>query len=102
VRELQNCLERAVILADGDLLQPRHLNLTFQPGPAEPAPLDPWDQIDLSGSLGEATRRIVAEVERRKLQDALREAGGQRPKAAENLGLTPKMLSLKLREHRLE
>jgi DNA-binding NtrC family response regulator len=102
VRELQNCLERAVILADGDLLQPRHLNLTFQQTPGEQPPADPWDEIDLSGSLGEATRRIVAEVERRKLQDALREAGGLRPRAAELLGLTPKMLALKLREHRME
>ena len=102
VRELQNCLERAVILADGDLLQPRHLNLTFQAEPAERGPVDPWDQIDLSGSLGEATRRIVAEVERRKLLEALREAGGQRPRAAELLGLTPKMFSLKLREYRID
>ena len=102
VRELQNCLERAVILADGDLIQPRHLNLTFQSEPLEAAPIDPWDQIDLTGSLNEATRRVVAEVERRKLQDALREAGGQRPRAAELLGLTPKMFALKMREHRLD
>ena len=29
VRELQNCIERAVILTDGDTIQPRHLNLSF-------------------------------------------------------------------------
>jgi DNA-binding NtrC family response regulator len=102
VRELQNCLERAVILSDGDLLQPRHLNLTFQSAAGDPAPGDPWDQIDLSGSFGDATRRIVGEVERRKLQDALRETAGHRLKAAEMLGLTPKMFSLKLREYRLD
>lgn len=28
VRELQNCIERAVILSDGDIIQARHLNLT--------------------------------------------------------------------------
>ena len=103
VRELQNCLERAVILADGDLIQPRHLNLTFQSQePNVPPPHDPWDQIDLTGSFSEATRRVLAEVERRKLQEALREAGGQRPRAAELLGLTPKMFALKMREHRLD
>ena len=102
VRELQNCLERAVILADSELLQPRHLNLTFQSAPADAVEGDPWDQIDLSGSLGEATRRIVAHVERRKIQDALREANGHRLKAAETLGVTPKMFSLKLREYRLD
>jgi DNA-binding NtrC family response regulator len=41
-------------------------------------------------------------VERRKLQDALRETAGHRLKAAEMLGLTPKMFSLKLREYRLD
>jgi len=104
VRELQNCLERAVILAEGDLVQPRHLNLTFQPAApgAGDAPADPWDQIDLSGPLHEAARRVVAEVERRKLQGALREAGGNRGRAAEALGVTPKMLAMKLREYRLE
>jgi DNA-binding NtrC family response regulator len=102
VRELQNCLERAVILSDGDLLQPRHLNLTFQAAAGDPDPGDPWDQIDLAGPLGEATRRVVAEVERRKLHDALREAAGHRLKAAELLGLTPKMFALKLREYQLD
>ena len=102
VRELQNCLERAVILADSDLLQPRHLNLTFQTAPVDAPAGDPWDQIDLGGSLGEATRRVVAEVERRKLQSALHDAAGNRAKAAETLGLTPKMMSLKLREYRLD
>src|SRR4030095_13251475 len=28
-RELQNCIERAVILAEGDSVFPRHLNLSF-------------------------------------------------------------------------
>ncbi|HUF22967.1 MAG TPA: sigma-54 dependent transcriptional regulator [Vicinamibacterales bacterium] len=102
VRELQNCLERAVILSDGDLLQPRHLNLTFQSAAGDVAPGDPWDQIDLAGSLSDATRRVVGEVERRKLQEALRETAGHRLKAAEMLGLTPKMFSLKLREYRLD
>ena len=27
MRELQNCLERAVILVDGDTIHPKHLNL---------------------------------------------------------------------------
>src|SRR4051812_18728077 len=29
VRELQNCIERSVILVDGDTIFPRHLNLSF-------------------------------------------------------------------------
>ena len=101
VRELQNCLERAVILCE-DTIQTRHLNLSFDAGSGGVDPADPWDQLDLGGTLPDATRRIVAEVERRKLVAAMREAGGQKAKAAELLGLTPKLLALKLHEHRLD
>ena len=68
VRELQNCIERAVILADGDTILPRHLNLSFAAPEAEP-PASPWAHIDLSGTLADATRRVVSEVERIKLGD---------------------------------
>ena len=102
VRELQNCLERAVILCE-DSIQPRHLNLSFEAGNGESSdPIDPWDQIDLDGPLGDATRRVVAEVERRKLIGSMRDAQGNKLRAAELLGLTPKMFSLKMREHRLD
>jgi DNA-binding NtrC family response regulator len=101
VRELQNCLERAVILCE-DTIQTRHLNLTFDAAPGDVEPADPWDQLDLGGTLPDATRRVVAEVERRKLVAAMREAGGQKAKAAELLGLMPKQLALKLREYRLD
>ena len=66
VRELQNCIERAVILSDGDRLLAHHLSLPAGPAPAVARP-DPWTDIDLSGSLPEASRRVVAEVERRKI-----------------------------------
>jgi DNA-binding NtrC family response regulator len=103
VRELQNCLERAVILSDEDALQPRHLNLTFRSdAEAEAAVADPWDRIDLEGPMSDVTRRVVAEVERRKLEAALRDCAGHRIKAAEVLGLTLKAMSLKMREHRLD
>jgi putative PEP-CTERM system response regulator len=101
VRELQNCIERAVILADGDTLQPRHLHLSFADPPA-PADTDPWLQIDLSGSLSDAVRRIAAEVERRKLVDALQEAGGNKPRASEILQVSYKTLLAKLKEHRVD
>jgi len=101
VRELQNCLERAVILCE-DTIQTRHLNLTFDAAPGDVEPADPWDQLDLGGTLPDATRRVVAEVERRKLVAAMREAGGQKAKAAELLGVMPKQLALKLREYRLD
>jgi DNA-binding NtrC family response regulator len=103
VRELQNCIERAVILCDADAIHPRHLNLTFRDAPVgTPEEVSPWAQIDLSGTMFDATRRIVAEVESRKIRDALREAGDSKGRAAEMLGITYKVLLAKLKEHGLE
>jgi DNA-binding NtrC family response regulator len=105
VRELQNCIERAAILTEGDTIHPRHLNLSFHGGSlAPPAPDDggPWAQIDLSGSLMEATKRVVAEVEKRKIEQALKEASGSKGRAAEILQVSYKAFTTKLREHGLE
>jgi len=97
VRELQNCIERSVILCDGDTIHARHLNLSFRPG-AVPLPVSPWDQIDLSGTLLEATRRITSEVEKRKIDQAMQEAAGNKQRAADLLQISFKSLTSKLRE----
>jgi DNA-binding NtrC family response regulator len=97
VRELQNCIERAVILCDGDTIHPRHLSLSLRPG-SIPAPASPWDQIDLSGTMLEATRRVATEVERRKVEQALRETANNKQRAAELLQISYKSLVSKLRE----
>jgi len=99
IRELQNALERAVILAEGDVLLPRHLSLS--PVPKSGSSADPWDRIDLRGGLAEATARTVSEVERRKIQQALSAAGGDRGRAADLLQLNYKALEAKMRELRL-
>jgi len=102
VRELQNCIERAVILADGDSILPRHLNLSFvTASPVEEAP-NPWSQVDLTGTLGDVTRRAVAEVERLKIRDVMREADGNKGRAAELLQISYKNLLVKLKEHAIE
>ena len=120
VRELQNCIERAVILTEGDTIQPRHLSLSFrQPAPAPApaattagpvngtaptavaapqAPASPWDQIDLSGTMAEALRRVSTEVERRKIEQALKDARGSRMAAADALQLGFKALGTRMRQ----
>jgi len=98
VRELQNCIERAVILCDDDTIHPRHLNLSMPEVRVEAA-ADPWDQVDLSGTLSDALDRVSAEVEQRKIRQALVQASGDRPRAAAALQVSPKVLDQKMREH---
>src|SRR5690349_7033497 len=120
VRELQNCIERAVILTEGDTIQPRHLSLSFrQPGPSLTAPSavpggvmpanglpavasapasSPWEQIDLSGTMSEALRRISVEVERRKIEQALKNARGNKSIAADALQIGFKALGTRMRQ----
>src|SRR5688500_6302732 len=81
VRELQNCIERSVILSEGDSIHPRHLNLSFRQ-PVVAVAASPWESIDLSGTMGDALRRTTMEVERRKLEQAVRDAGGNKQRAA--------------------
>ena len=102
VRELQNCIERAVILAEGDAIHPRHLNLSFRDVVAPAEEISPWDQVDLSGTLADVSRRALAEVEKRKVTQALREAGGNKPKAAEALQVSYKTLLMKLKDYQID
>ena len=116
VRELQNCIERAVILSDDETIQPRHLSLSSG-GPAaprrrdgvdgveegqatvRPAEASPFAQVDLSGTMTAAVRRVTAVVERLKLESALKDAGGNKERAAAALHVSYKALLQKQREH---
>ena len=102
VRELQNCIERAVILCEGDAIQPRHLNLSFRAGAIAPPPVSPWDQIDLSGTMSDVLRRTTAEVERRKIEQAIRDSGNNKQRAADILGVSYKTLLQKLKDYGIE
>jgi DNA-binding NtrC family response regulator len=104
VRELQNCLERASVMADGDTIQPGHLELNGGDdtvAAATPCASDPWDAIDLGGSLADASRRVLSEVERRKIVSALAEVEGERRAAADLLGVPLRFLLAKMRDYRL-
>jgi DNA-binding NtrC family response regulator len=101
VRELQNCMERAVILADGDTIHARHLNLSFHAPPPADAP-NPWTTFDFSGSLADVVRRAQAEVEKRKIEQALKEAAGNKGRASEILGVSYKALLMKLKDYGME
>ena len=100
VRELQNCLARAVILCDESEIRPQHLDLGSRHVPVPV--VDPWDAIDLSGSLGDASRRVLAEVEQRKILQALRKAGSNTGQAADALRISHRALMVKMQEYGIQ
>jgi DNA-binding NtrC family response regulator len=102
VRELQNCIERAVILTEGDLIHGRHLNLSLRRDAFLPEPESPWAQIDLSGTLAAASKRVVSEIERRKIEQTLKDTGGSRGRTAEILQVSYKQLLGKIKEYGLD
>ena len=65
---------------------------------ARPDLADPWASIDLSGSLADVSRRVLAEVERRKIEQALRDTSGNGGAAADVLQVPYKLFVQKARE----
>jgi DNA-binding NtrC family response regulator len=103
VRELQNCIERAVILTEGGTIHARHLSLPFrQPAGQSETDLDLLSRIDLSGTLREVMQRAVTVVERRKIEQALAHAAGDRARAADALQISAGALADKLKVYGLD
>jgi len=92
VRELRNCLERAIILADGDSIEEKHLRL---------GPDTPFLEAVREETLEAARERAAAAAERLWLVRALERARGDRTAAATAAGLTARRFEAKLREHGL-
>ena len=89
VRELEHCLERALVLSRGGLITPEHLEAG---SPAAMA--DPFDAVPLEEGLHGA----VARLERRMIERALAQAGGNRSRAAELLKINRRLLYDKMRQ----
>ena len=87
VRELRNVIERAVLLADGPMIEPRVLppELSGSARPAAPIELGP-EGLDLEG------------LEKMLLEEALRQAGGNRTTAGRLLGLSRHQIRNRLKK----
>ncbi|HKP38360.1 MAG TPA: sigma-54 dependent transcriptional regulator [Pyrinomonadaceae bacterium] len=105
VRQLRNCLERAVLLAnDGRItvneLPPEVAGRTNGAVPfvSIPAPAGA-SQTDAGGSSAAGSLR---DVEKQQIIAALEQTGWHRGKAAEMLGISPSTLYRRLRDYNLE
>ena len=95
IRELQNCIERAAILCDGNVIEARDLHL----GKVSTDELR--DALDLTGTLEESTARTTRLVERIKISDALQRFP-TRNEAADALGISVRALNARMRELEIE
>ena len=97
VRELENAIERACILSDSLILEPRDLGLVS-------ASIDDdksLNDFDLSGTLSDVAHRALTVVERKKISAALAANSGNKSRTAEDLGISYKTLLNKIKEYGL-
>ncbi len=92
IRELENVIERAIVLCDGD-----KLSETCLPGhcPEESAPLL---SADANLSIKQAERAMEIDL----IRKALLKTGGNRTHAAKELEISHRALLYKLKEYELE
>lgn len=92
VRELRNAVHQAVILCTGGEIQPEHLPPRLRPkAAAVPAASGPNIIIPVGTSIAEAEQSLITET--------LRACGGDKPKAAEILGISLKTLYTRLHKY---
>lgn len=92
VRELQNAVERAVILCTGEYVTGPELPVNIAKLAAEAMP----NSSEVSSSLAGLP---LEEVERRAIEETLRETGDNKSAAARKLGITRATLHKKLRKY---
>ena len=92
VRELQNAVERAVILCTGEYVTGPELPVNIAKLAAEAMP----KSSEVSSSLAGLP---LEEVERRAIEETLRETGDNKSAAARKLGITRATLHKKLRKY---
>ena len=90
VRELSNAIERAVVLCDGGVVHAHHLPPTLQ-------------TAESSGTAAnQSLEEIVEAVEKDALQDALKQARGNRALAARLLRTTRRIFNYKVRNYGID
>ncbi len=87
VRELENCIERAIIVSDDDVIHGHHLPPTLQTAKA-------------SGTSNKLTLPEALEnLERELIIEALKETSGNRAKAAKILGISERLMGLRVKKY---
>ncbi len=109
IRELENVIERTVLLAEGPVIEARDLppnvaQLSSSPPPpplrSQALPLGSSSR-PLATSLKDIVRQETERVEREMIQRALSDTQGNVTQAAKQLGISRKSLQIKMKELKL-
>jgi DNA-binding NtrC family response regulator len=95
VRELENMIERAILMARGRVVMPVHFPSKSSP---ENGRNFAQPQTDL---LSLPFHKSIAELEKRLIQNALNEAKGNKTEAADRLQINRRLLYNKMQEHQI-
>ena len=104
IRELENVIQRALIMAPGNTIGPEALNLLARPAESSPQPARPVVEAPPVVALPEPEKRAdnMKDLEREHILRTLAEVGGSRKKAIERLGISERTLRYKLQQYRDE
>ena len=95
VRELENVVERTLVLARSGVITEDEIQLRTRPEPADRK----WSDL---APLVDGLKTNVAVLEKALIERALRQAQGNKTRAAEILGVHRRLLYEKIREYGLE
>jgi Nif-specific regulatory protein len=92
VRELENCIERMVVMAERDVISPEEVPLPY--GHLSSLPAASLTSQEDAPPLTES----LEELERKRIEQALRKAGNVQAKAARLLGITQRQIGYKIKK----
>jgi two-component system response regulator FlrC len=99
VRELENVIQRALILAPGEVIEADHLVFSAGSG-AMPAPSQP--SAAAAAVVPADSPANIKDLEKQHILETLAKVGGSRKKAVELLGISERTLRYKLAQYRDE
>lgn len=89
VRELENCIERSVLLSKDNVIHAYHLPPSLQSAESS--------NTQFASTINQA----LDNLERELIADALKTARGNRAKAARNLGISERIMGLRIQKYNL-